>query len=385
MAQALSAEDGEITLTWSGTALDTARIESELVRLRRLAAGESPAGEGFAIRTSLLNMVVHADNRERARAAGQAIAGLAGHHPSRALIIITKPASAAPRIDARLAAHCHTTPGLEQQVCCEEVTLTVRGPAAGHLHSIIIPLLVPDLPVYVWWTGPLPRERHALQEMLETADHFIVDSARFASANGLLKLAQLCEANPGCSIGDLNWERLEPWREMLVRQCEGTSLRRYLPDVRDVKIAFASNRGAQASAQAFLLLGWLASRWGWDTAGAIRADGDAMSLPQDGGDISVEMRPRPYAGVEDGWLVSLSLRCPAGGGRDASISVSRIGDPLHLVVHVQEPEGSLEDHALTEPCDEPGMLLKQLVAPRHNPEYADALRLAVPLVEAARR
>lgn len=196
----------DLALTWSGRAFDVSRIESELGKLRYLAAGEPACGEGFAIRASILNMVVYAEHEDGANNASRVIEDLASHHPSRAIIVVARPSDDASHIEAQLAAHCHINTDLEHQVCCEEVTLHVSGRSASHLHSVIIPLLVPDLPVYVWWTEHLPEGSHVLTSLMETSDRFIVDSERFADqAADLLRLARLGDEQPGTTLGDLNW------------------------------------------------------------------------------------------------------------------------------------------------------------------------------------
>ena len=378
MAETVS-DPAEITLEWSGRAVDAARIEAELAKLRHYAAGQPSQGEGFALRTSLLNLVIYAEDEEAAQEAGRVIAGLSSHHASRALILIARHTEVESRIDAQLTAHCHIAPGLDQQVCCEEVTLTVNGPAARHLHSVIIPLLVPDLPVYVWWPGQLPDDHHTFDEVLETADQLIVDSGHFSDqAGGLARLAGLVLERGDPPIGDLNWERLQPWRQLLAEYCQAAPSRQPLTDVRSVKIGFARG-GGEASSQALLLLGWLASLFGWD---AVVSRRDTAVLHQDGHRVSVEMRSREYAGLDPGWLVSVSLRGTAEAG-DASLSISRIGDPLHLVVHVQEPGRVFEEQLRIDPCGPGEMLMQQLDRPRDNPEYEAALERVLPLIRAS--
>ncbi|MCC6662846.1 MAG: hypothetical protein IT375_03835, partial [Polyangiaceae bacterium] len=121
MAEALEREARK--LTWSGQAVDIGQIDSELVRLRYQAAGVEAGRELFAIRTSLFNLIVYTSDREAARDAMEVITGMAHHHPSRAIVVIAEPSDGESRIDAELAAHCHVNPGLEQQVCCEELSL----------------------------------------------------------------------------------------------------------------------------------------------------------------------------------------------------------------------------------------------------------------------
>ncbi|HET9475899.1 MAG TPA: glucose-6-phosphate dehydrogenase assembly protein OpcA, partial [Dehalococcoidia bacterium] len=236
----------EGVLTWTGEPLDVARIEAELVRLRYGAAGSPPGGEEYALRTSLLNLVVYATDEHGAEGASRVIDELTRDHPSRALVITTAPSEDESKIEARCSAHCHIAAGLEQQVCCEEIMLNVSGRAAGHLHSIIIPLLVPDLPVYVWWTGPLPRGRHLFEELMEIADRVIVDSGHFRHpTHGLRRVAELCGDSPGCEVGDLNWARLAPWRDLLLLHGGEPGLRAYREAVSAVEIAYA---GGEAEA-----------------------------------------------------------------------------------------------------------------------------------------
>ena len=92
---------GEAALTWTGEAVDIARIEAELAQLRYGAAGSPPGGEGYALRTSLLNLVVYAPDEARAYEASQTIAGLTRDHPSRALIIVPEIAGIRPTEEAK--------------------------------------------------------------------------------------------------------------------------------------------------------------------------------------------------------------------------------------------------------------------------------------------
>ncbi len=384
MAEAVGQEAAR--LTWAGRAVDIGRIEAELARLRYQAAGIGRGEETYAIRTSVLNLVVYAADGKAAREAARVIAGVPSHHPSRAIVVVRRPSSEDSRIDAELAAHCHVSPGLEQQVCYEEITLKVSGRAADHVHSIIIPLLVSDLPVYVWWTGAMPRESKAMEEMTGGADRFIVDSGRFVqTAAGLGRLAQLCGKRPACGVGDLNWGRLAPWRQLLVQHCEAPDLRPCLEPITEVEMTYAEGGPQAQSSQVFLLLGWLAARFGWEAERVSRAGPDGgLRLGAGEGQVSVRVSPGAACpGLEPGWLVSVGLR---GGGRQgrASLSISRTGDPTHLAVRVEEPQAVLEGRVRIEACDEGEVLARELSTLGHDAEYEEAVRRALPLLRATR-
>jgi glucose-6-phosphate dehydrogenase assembly protein OpcA len=321
MAQTLDPQDGgglqDLALRWSGRALDVSGIEAELGKLRYMAAGEPASGQGFALRTSLLNMVVYAEHDEGGLMASRVIEELASYHPSRALVVIASAAAEESLIEAQLAAHCHISRSEEQSVCCEEVTLRVGGPAALHLHSVIVPLLVPDLPVYTWWTEQLPADTHLFRELMETSDRVVVDSDKFDDELvGMLGLARLAEAVPRCTLGDLNWDRLEMWRDLLQQQRNITEMRHHLAFVESVEIRYAGNDETNKPGRAILFLAWLARSLGWDLGSVsshgpqrftLRADEDRK--------VSAYVHAVDLPTVQPGSLAAVKISCRSESAR----------------------------------------------------------------------
>lgn len=379
MAETLEYEDQQ--LSWSGRAVDIDRIEAELSKLRYLAAEES-GGEGLAIRTSLVNVVVHAEDEDTAAAASRVIEELAGHHPSRALIVIASPGHGDSQVDASLAVHCHTASGMDQRVCCEEVTLRVSGPAAAHLHSLIVPLLIPDLPVAIWWTGAFPADTHGIEELCSIADHFIIDSARFHNQIGdLSRVRSLAELHQ-CAIGDLNYERTLPWRELFERFTAPGGLGDWLGAVKSVEVRYADEWGHQTSAQAFLFLAWLAQRCGWDTSSVSAHGSQRLTIRYYESKIPAFLYPVGYEGVDRGWLVTIKVAFEDERG-SAHLSLSRTGDPLHVTIRTEFADGVHEEHVRIEASDSPSILTNQLDEAPHSREFIRLLTLAAPLIQAS--
>jgi glucose-6-phosphate dehydrogenase assembly protein OpcA len=384
LAETVESQLEDLALTWSGRALDVSRIEAELGKLRYMVAGESTAAQGFALRTSLLNMVVYTEHEEQTDFASRVVEDLASHHPSRALIVLARPAEGESRIEAQLAAHCHISRSLEQSVCCEEVTLRVAGPAASHLHSVIVPLLVPDLPVYLWWTEPWPADQHLFSQLMDTADHVIVDSARFEDQLGqLLQLARLAGQHPRATVGDLNWGRLEPWRDFFERQKNIAEMRHHFSSIKSVEIRYADGHGAHKPAQAFLLLAWLAREMGWDTRSLSAHGPQRLTFrAEEGRQISSYLHAVKYEGVDPGSIVSVKIACESETAR-AMLSISRTGDPFHLTIHTEHRGGATEEHVRFEPAEPSQLLMMELDAAPHDPQYNRVLHTAVPLISAA--
>jgi glucose-6-phosphate dehydrogenase assembly protein OpcA len=375
----------DLALTWTGRAIDIGRIEAELGKLRYMMAGDRSPGDGFALRTSLMNMVAYAEREEDMDLAARVIEDLASHHPSRALIVLARHGVEESHVEAQLAAHCHISRALEQSVCCEEINLKVSGPTATHLHSIIVPLLVPDLPVYLWWTDHLPQDNHLILRLMETADHVIVDSNRFDDQLAdLLALSRLHSKEPGVALGDLNWRRLEVWREFFHRQANITEMRHHFSSVKSVEIRYADGHEPTRPAQAFLLLAWLARELGWNTR-TLSAHGPQRLTfrAEEGRQISTFVHPVNYPAVDPGSIVSVKIACESETAA-ALLTISRTGDPFHLTVRTEHRGGVDEEHLRLEPADVSLLMTAELDAPLHDDNYSGVLSTAVPLIMAAR-
>jgi glucose-6-phosphate dehydrogenase assembly protein OpcA len=375
----------DLALTWSGRALDVSRIESELAKLRYMAAGEPVTGEGFALRTSLLNMVVYAEHEEDGLVASDVIEELASHHPSRALVVIADANAPEAKIDAELAAHCHISRNEEQSVCCEEVTLRVGGPPAAHLHSIIVPLLVPDLPVYLWWTAELPATRHLFAELMDASDRVIVDTGRMRDQlASLVQLSKLADIEPQTTVGDLNWDRLEVWRDLLDQQRNITEMRHHLASVESIEIRYVGKGEEKVSGRAILFLSWLGRKLGWDLRSVSSHGPSRLTIRVDEErTVSAYLHPVELATVEAGALVSVKIVCRTEG-KKALLSVSRTADPYHITVRTEHnDEVEEEGYRLDAPSTTTLLMMELDDGPRDR-EYLTNLRAAIPLINAAR-
>jgi len=368
----MSGEDSSPSLHWSGQAVDVQAIDAALERLRGKAADAAPAeGTALGARTSVLTLVAYALDSDAARRAGETIAALPEYHPSRSIVVLAQPSDDEPAIDARLSAHCHIAPGLEGQVCFEDVELTVGGRAARHLHSVVLPLLVPDLPVYSWWSGDLPGDLHLLSDVLDNSDRFIVDSTRFSDAqSGLPHLASLVQ-HTTTAMSDLSWARLDPWRQLSAQFFDSPGLRPYLDGLTAVDIEHA----AGSAAQSLFLTGWLASRLGWQPEGT---DNEAYRLRNAGGSVRVSLRARPSPDGEPGSLLALRLAA-SRAGNEATFSIVRSA-PQQVTIKTETPEATLERSVRLAGGSEPEMLAQELEFPGRDPSYEEALAMAAALL-----
>ena len=295
-----------------GGAMSAGQIERELARLRVNEDGSIGA------RASVLNLIV-VTSEESAPEVTRVVCELSGNYPSRAILMVSDPDEGEANLEIGLSAFCsvrHGTPrGSHNQVCAEQITMHVEGPPAEHLESLAGPLLIPDLPVFLWYPeGGVPGSPRC-DGMAALADRIILDSGATGDCEASLRGMALLPVQEGVpAIGDLQWSALSPWRSLLADLFAPPERAGELAKIRRVEIL----HDRTGECQALLLVGWLSGALGWRPKSANdTAEGRAFRFDGPSGDVTVELyRDDP----------EISLRRVRLYSEELSFQVSRYGE-----------------------------------------------------------
>jgi glucose-6-phosphate dehydrogenase assembly protein OpcA len=198
------------------------------------------------------------------------LAGLAERHPSRTIVLFPHPESA-DGLEARVEVDCFSA-GVGRQVCTETIRLRLGGNRSEAPSSIVEPLLLPDLPVFLRWRGLPPFGERPFEQLVDTVDRLIVDSTEWPGLPAPYE--RLGEIFGRVAVSDIAWARTSRWRPQLASLWPG------IADVRKIKV-----HGTEAQAQ--LLAGWLRSRLGHDV-GLEHRDADRLV------GVDVDGEPAPF-------------------------------------------------------------------------------------------
>ncbi|MBI2886050.1 MAG: glucose-6-phosphate dehydrogenase assembly protein OpcA [Chloroflexi bacterium] len=319
-----------------------ARQLAAVMREISTSPDQQPQEAHALARASVLNLVVYTQDLDAAQRGAETIGALAGLHPSRSLVVVAEPAAPQPDLEATVTVRCQLHPSGGELLCQEEALLTARGAVAQHLGSVAVPLLIPDLPVYLWWVGPPPPQE---EELLWVCHRLIVDSALFpdplAQLGELHRLtAVLASRQRAIAFSDFTWARLTPWRELIAQFFDGPETLPYLATLRQVRIECAVDPGGTAlTAQPLLLASWLAARLGWRPRG-IEALADAREhlLTFDCGERQAEVRvaPRMRIGETGASGEVRAVELVAGeGDREGRFTVARTPDGEHATTRAR--------------------------------------------------
>lgn len=177
---------------------DARQINETLFRLRK---------EGQAASGQVLTLVVDtvADEYEDAMREAQEAGQL---HPSRILLAIR----GMPGGDV-LNAVVH-----QASTSTEVIAIELGGDIDQHAESVLLPLLLPELPVVIWWPKRCPDQPWDC-DFRGLSSRLIVDS--MALPDSLDRVHRLA-ANHHPGITDLSWTRLTKWRAMLLASLDHT-------------------------------------------------------------------------------------------------------------------------------------------------------------------
>ena len=211
------------------------KINKALVKARR-AIGTPAVG-------MVLTLVIVTDE-ENAYDALKSANDASREHPSRTIVVI-KRVSRSPRDRTKSRLDAEVRVGADAGTG-ETVVLRLYGEVADHAQSVVLPLLLPDAPVVVWWpvNAPLDPARDPLGAL---GQRRVTDS--YAAEKPIEELRARAENyEPGDT--DLAWTRITPWRSMLAAALDQV----------DCEVISAEVQGEQYNPSVELLAMWLADR-----------------------------------------------------------------------------------------------------------------------------
>lgn len=222
--------------------------------VKALAAERRSAG-GVTSGNALTLIVIVDEQRVREAEVAATIASAA--HPYRLLMVVRSDIERdRNRLDAEIVVGGRLGPG-------EAVVMRMYGRLALHAESVVMPLLVSDVPVVTWWHGE-PPEQIANDFLGVVADRRITDAAQAADPIAALR-QRANDYAPGDT--DLAWTRITPWRSLVTGAF----------DTSQTEITGATVVAPKSEPTAALMVGWLTARLGITPEWADRPESPQLS------------------------------------------------------------------------------------------------------------
>jgi glucose-6-phosphate dehydrogenase assembly protein OpcA len=353
-------ENAAVPPAESGLSLE--ELERELVTdLRAQAPGS---------RAMTLNLICCAADEGDAARLAEALAGLAKRHPGRVLLLV--PADS-PTLDEWRARTVRVPLGDE---VFQALQLEAGGAAFASASNAVAPLLLGELPVFVWWRLDNPIDNPRFEDLATIADRILLDSQELAFHPA--EFAQLGELQArlrhGCCVGDLVWAHLTRWRQLIVQGVETLEAAGEYTQIEQVRLKACCGQPALNGA-ALLLAGWLGSRLHWTPTRAL--DARTVEVQTNRGRKLAIHFEESADGTPDGILNRAEIVMHPG---TTALAIGRKGECMELSLH---REGAVFGHLLAEDAmpDEMDALRQELDIVASDHQFQDALDAALRMLK----
>ena len=370
----------------TATTINVDAIERQLTALWQQASQDEE--QGGVTRASMFNLLVYVPSPAEAQKLDEMLTDITAARPCRAILIVADADAPEELLTAEVTSRCTLPSASSKQVCCEQVTITAGGAQANEVPSAVAPLLLADLPVYLWWHAvPRLAEKALFRRLVDLSDRVVIDSAGFLDQEAdLASMAVVLNDTPRwTALSDLNWARLTAWRALLAGFYDISDYRPHLNQLKRVTIRYAppATDSAVIPTRALLLAGWLASRLRWNVqqSSTKRAKGSlSLEFTADGRRFELEFA-HTRRQIEPGHLALVMIESDAEPSIAFTVRRSADGQRIETSVTRGEEKG-LQRVLSYEGLTETELIGKELEILGHDRVYEQAVLAAGEMIKA---
>jgi glucose-6-phosphate dehydrogenase assembly protein OpcA len=367
--------------------IDVDQIEKELAAMWANASDVENGKRSGVTRACALNLIVYTTPRDDREGLEELLSQVNEQHPGRTLILVADRETREPKLEAYVSTRCRLLGGAAKQICGEQITIEASGPIVETAATAVAPLLVPDVPVYLWWKDIPHYEDKLFDRMAQLADRIVINSAAFDRPyDDLLRLAKMI-ADPSrlLRVSDLNWGGLTSWRTLTASFWDVPDYRPLLDKIDRVAVQYRPSSDApdEIAPKALLLAGWFSSRLGWKVVGhAVRVNGGVIECDLSSGDREIILSLiRDKTGELNNGMISSFALSATKEAAEFSVALRAGGTKLETEARIGDAH-SVGRVLGYEMRSEANRLSRELAILSHDAIYEEAVAQAAHLVEA---
>ncbi len=206
------------------------------------------------IKGHLFNLIIYTQDERRSKYAKQLVYTLVKKFPSRVI-----------HIDVRETGNNGQSLKISDQNC-EQLTISPSFSNLNEVPFIILPYLIPDLPIYLFWGDDPTANNKILPNLERLATRLIFDSECAANLQEFA-YKMLNKVNTlHIEFMDISWAEISGWRDVISQVFNTKSQLNYLENCREIEIKYNQLDDPfikHDSVQAIYLQGWLSAQLQW--------------------------------------------------------------------------------------------------------------------------
>ena len=150
---------------------------------------------------------------------------------------------------------------------CDNIDVVVSKQSLRIIPFIVLPHILPDLPVYLLWPEDITTNKYKeiFNQLQKLSTRVIFDSEGNRDLPTFAKEV-LQFSNGTCEVADLNWARIENWRDLISTIFYSPSKLQKLREAKTIEIEYnadATKYFCHEKIKPLYLQAWIASAMGW--------------------------------------------------------------------------------------------------------------------------
>ncbi len=276
-----------------------ANIENELERIWDSLQGTNK------MRACLFNLIIYTKKNRREEYLHEVAQKLIQKFPSRIIFITVDEESKEQKLETSVSVM--TADEGECAIVCDLINIESSMSYHERIPFVILPHILPDLPVYLVYADDPTVEDPITYKLEKFATRIIFDSE---ASDNLPLFAQTVLKHrevSACDIADLNWARIEGWRELFAGTFHSPEELKQLRGAKAIHIHYNAEKTAASchtQVPAIYLQGWLASQLDWKLEG-VKREKDLLCFSY--GNVQVQLHPEKLSEVRPGRIISVEI------------------------------------------------------------------------------
>lgn len=265
----------------------------------------------------------------------------------------------------------------EFDVACDYIHIETGGAYHERVPFVVLPHILPDLPVYLIWAEDPSKEDPLCYQLEKFANRLIFDSEATDHLPHFANSALQHYEKSQCDIADLNWARIESWREMLSIAFYSEEKLKQIETSKKITITYNSQETpffCHTKIQATYLQAWLACQLEWQFV-SLRSENNALIFTYNGrlGPIEIALVPVLHANLPPGLILTVDI----DSKEEEHFSFVRSLDELHQITfqHSTRSQCDLPAHYIFSKAESGHSLVKEICHRGTSEHYLKVLNL----------
>ncbi len=195
----------------------------------------------------------------------------------------------------------------ECEIACDMIEIKACTQNQPKIPFVVLANILPDLPIYLLHAST-PTLENPLDKKLEVfADRIIFDSKEVSHLPAYATAVLKKKARTRVDIADLNWARMEGWRQLFASVFQSSIGLKDLRSAKTIKIYFnlkELDSLHKPHIQATYLQAWLASQLGWRLNAVSK---EHLIYQSDGRPVHIYLYPEKMDSTDSGQILSVEI------------------------------------------------------------------------------